>query len=67
MCFHPYSDLSLPLMDLKDIQLVIQEWITQYDELSKKYPWIQVSIDTVLFTSQNKLLFAVSWLSPHLS
>ena len=42
MCFHPRSDLSLPLMNLKDIQQVIQEWITQYDELSKKYQWVQV-------------------------
>jgi len=42
MCFHPYSNLSLPLMTLTEIQAVISEWIKQFDELKKKYKWIQV-------------------------
>jgi len=42
MCFHPYSNLSLPLMTLTEIQAVISEWIKQFDELKKKYKWIQI-------------------------
>eukprot|EP00111_Clytia_hemisphaerica_P023093 TCONS_00067936-protein len=42
MCFHPYSDLSLPLMSTVEIQAVITEWINQYTELSKTYQWVQI-------------------------
>ena len=42
MCFHPWSDMILPLMDTKDVVKVVEEWISQFDELSKKYRWVQV-------------------------
>ncbi|XP_047139816.1 galactose-1-phosphate uridylyltransferase isoform X1 [Hydra vulgaris] len=42
MCFHPYSDLSLPLMSENEILAVIAEWIRQVLELSQKYEWIQI-------------------------
>lgn len=42
MCFHPYSDLSLPLLSTTDIQAVITDWINQYKELSQKYLWVQI-------------------------
>ena len=42
MCFHPWSDMILPLMDTKDVVKVVEEWIRQFVELSKKYRWVQV-------------------------
>lgn len=42
MCFHPKSNLTLPLMMLSSIENVIHEWINQYNELSKKYTWVQI-------------------------
>lgn len=42
MCFHPYSDLSLPLMKVEEIQKVISTWIEEYTELSRTYPWVQI-------------------------
>ena len=42
MCFHPRSDLPLPLMKIEEIQAVITEWIRQQKELSQKYQWVQV-------------------------
>lgn len=42
MCFHPWSDMILPLMETKDVIKVIEEWIYQFVELSKKYRWVQV-------------------------
>lgn len=42
MCFHPKSNLTLPLMTLPAIEHVIKEWINQYTELGKKYTWVQI-------------------------
>jgi UDPglucose--hexose-1-phosphate uridylyltransferase len=42
MCFHPWSDMILPLMDTKDVVKVVEEWISQFVELSEKYRWVQV-------------------------
>ena len=42
MCFHPWSDMILPLMETKDVVKVIEEWINQFEELSKEYCWVQV-------------------------
>ncbi|XP_065354285.1 probable galactose-1-phosphate uridylyltransferase [Calliphora vicina] len=42
MCFHPKSNLTLPLMTLPSIENVIHEWINQYNELSQKYTWVQI-------------------------
>ena len=44
MCFHPWSDVTLPIMSIDEILEVIREWIRQYQDLSKTYRWIQVII-----------------------
>ena len=42
MCFHPKSNLTLPLMTLESIENVVHEWINQYNELRVKYTWVQI-------------------------
>ncbi|XP_075151775.1 galactose-1-phosphate uridylyltransferase [Haematobia irritans] len=42
MCFHPKSNLTLPLMIPEEIEAVIKEWINQFNELSMKYTWVQI-------------------------
>ncbi|XP_042872845.1 galactose-1-phosphate uridylyltransferase-like [Penaeus japonicus] len=42
MCFHPKSNLTLPLMTCQEIKTVIDEWIKQLLDLGKKYTWVQI-------------------------
>lgn len=42
MCFHPWSDLTLPLMSLPEIRAVIDAWAELATELGASYPWVQV-------------------------
>lgn len=42
MCFHPRSDLTLPLMSSEEIRNVVDEWTRQVEELGAKYEWVQV-------------------------
>ena len=42
MCFHPWSDITLPLMSIEEILEVVREWIRQYQEMGKIYRWVQV-------------------------
>eukprot|EP00912_Choanoflagellata_sp_UC4_P000895 UC4_evm2s551 len=42
MCFHPHSDVTLPLMKVAEIRKVIDEWVDQTQELGKKWLWVQV-------------------------
>eukprot|EP00112_Aurelia_sp_Birch-Aquarium-sp1_P007514 Seg1819.6 transcript_id=Seg1819.6/GoldUCD/mRNA.D3Y31 product="Galactose-1-phosphate uridylyltransferase" protein_id=Seg1819.6/GoldUCD/D3Y31 len=42
MCFHPHSDVSLPLMTHSEIDAVIDEWMKQQKELGEKYSWVQI-------------------------
>ncbi|KAL7642288.1 UNVERIFIED_CONTAM: hypothetical protein RMT77_006849 [Armadillidium vulgare] len=42
MCFHPWSDLTLPLMTVPEILEVINRWIQELTELGQKYTWVQV-------------------------
>ncbi|XP_037948887.1 probable galactose-1-phosphate uridylyltransferase [Teleopsis dalmanni] len=42
LCFHPKSNLTLPQMNVGDIKNVINEWITQYNELCMQYKWVQI-------------------------
>lgn len=42
MCFSPRHDLTLPEMELDDIQKVIATWIEQTNLLSQTYPWVQI-------------------------
>ncbi|PKU40046.1 galactose-1-phosphate uridylyltransferase [Limosa lapponica baueri] len=41
MCFHPWSDLTLPLMSLAEIRAVIDAWAELAAELGASYPWVQ--------------------------
>ncbi|KAJ8286353.1 hypothetical protein GJAV_G00037500 [Gymnothorax javanicus] len=42
MCFHPWSDITLPLMELGDIIKVIDKWAELIEELGANYPWVQI-------------------------
>ncbi|KAL5481953.1 hypothetical protein EMCRGX_G022229 [Ephydatia muelleri] len=42
MCFHPRSDLVLPLMSGEEVRKIIDEWANQVTELGKRYLWVQV-------------------------
>lgn len=42
MCFHPYSDLSLPLMKVEEIENVVRCWVKEYTELSSVHKWVQI-------------------------
>uniref|UniRef100_A0A8C3QBT9 UDP-glucose--hexose-1-phosphate uridylyltransferase n=1 Tax=Geospiza parvula TaxID=87175 RepID=A0A8C3QBT9_GEOPR len=42
MCFHPWSDLTLPLMSLPEIRAVVDAWAELAKELGASYPWVQV-------------------------
>ncbi|KAJ8402042.1 hypothetical protein AAFF_G00372770 [Aldrovandia affinis] len=42
MCFHPWSDITLPLMELSDIKRVIDKWAELIEELGTTYPWVQI-------------------------
>ncbi|CRL07312.1 CLUMA_CG020291, isoform A [Clunio marinus] len=42
MCFHPKSNKTLPVMTPKEIRCIIDTWIKEFQELSKKYIWVQI-------------------------
>ena len=42
MCFHPRSDIVLPLMSGEEVRKIIDEWANQVTELGKRYLWVQV-------------------------
>eukprot|EP00064_Thunnus_orientalis_P010682 superscaffoldBa00001473_g10708 len=42
MCFHPWSDVTLPLMKKEDVVKVIDKWAELVEELGATYPWVQV-------------------------
>ncbi|NXN30222.1 GALT uridylyltransferase, partial [Nycticryphes semicollaris] len=42
MCFHPWSDLTLPLMSLAEIRAVIDAWAELAAELGASYAWVQI-------------------------
>ena len=42
ICFHPRSDLTLPVMDVSDIRRVVDEWANQIADLGKTYDWVQI-------------------------
>jgi UDPglucose--hexose-1-phosphate uridylyltransferase len=42
ICFSPYHDLTLALMQPKEIRGVIDAWAQQISELSAKYQWVQI-------------------------
>ena len=44
MCFHPWSDLTLPLMSQAEIRTVIDKWAEINVDLGSQYSWVQVNI-----------------------
>ncbi|XP_021929002.1 probable galactose-1-phosphate uridylyltransferase [Zootermopsis nevadensis] len=42
MCFHPKSNITLPLMTVSEIRDIIDKWIEELTELGKKYIWVQI-------------------------
>lgn len=42
MCFHPCSNVTLPLMSQSEVETVIDEWALQTEQLGKTYTWVQV-------------------------
>ena len=42
ICFSPRHDLTLPEMQVKEIEKVVHVWAEQISELGKKYTWVQV-------------------------
>ncbi|XP_022356766.1 galactose-1-phosphate uridylyltransferase isoform X1 [Enhydra lutris kenyoni] len=42
MCFHPWSDVTLPLMSVPEIRTVIDAWASVTEELGARYPWVQI-------------------------
>lgn len=42
MCFHPWSDVTLPLMKKEEVVNVIDKWAELVEELGAIYPWVQV-------------------------
>ena len=46
MCFHPWSDITLPLMRQDEVIKVIDKWAELVEELGATYPWVQVGTYT---------------------
>ncbi|XP_048457866.1 galactose-1-phosphate uridylyltransferase isoform X3 [Rhincodon typus] len=42
MCFHPHSDITLPLMSIPEIRAVIDKWVELMVELGSTYQWVQI-------------------------
>ena len=42
MCFHPYGDVTLALMEPTEITAVIDEWCSQTLELGREFKWVQI-------------------------
>ena len=42
MCFHPFSDLTLPLMDHAAIRKVVDAWVHETADLGARFKWVQV-------------------------
>lgn len=42
ICFSPQHNLTLPEMELAQIEKVIDTWQTQFAELIEKYRWVQI-------------------------
>ena len=42
MCFHPKSNVTIPLMTQEEVLRVVREWIRETRELGERYTWVQV-------------------------
>ncbi|CAG0903378.1 unnamed protein product [Cyprideis torosa] len=42
VCFHPKSNVTIPLMSQVEVEAVVDTWVEQFRELSEKYLWVQL-------------------------
>lgn len=42
ICFHPKSNLTLPMMNSKEIIAIIEVWKSQNEQLGSKFDWVQI-------------------------
>lgn len=58
MCFHPWSDVTLPLMQPAEIRKVIDKWAELIEELGVTYTWVQArtSIPNMLTSASAALI-----------
>ncbi|XP_067013496.1 galactose-1-phosphate uridylyltransferase isoform X2 [Anabrus simplex] len=42
MCFHPKSNVTLPVMTIPEIRAVIDKWVEETIFLGEKYDWVQI-------------------------
>lgn len=42
LCFHPRHDLRVARMDNAQVRAIVDLWAAQVDELSRRYPWVQI-------------------------
>jgi len=42
MCFHPHTNVTLPLMTEPEIRQVVDEWAAQVLDLGKTFKWVQL-------------------------
>nr|CAD7572574.1 unnamed protein product [Timema californicum] len=42
ICFHPKSNITLPLMTIDEIRAVIDRWVEETNSLGTKYLWVQI-------------------------
>lgn len=42
MCFHPKSNVTIPVLSIKEIEAVIERWIEEQKTLGEKYDWVQI-------------------------
>ena len=42
MCFHPKSNVTVPLMSAAEMEAVVERWAEQARELGERYRWVQI-------------------------
>ena len=42
MCFHPKSNVTVPLMSAAEMEAVVERWAEQARELGQRYRWVQI-------------------------
>ena len=42
MCFHPRTDMTLPLMKTEEVVTVIKEWSRISAQLGRRFKWVQI-------------------------
>ncbi|XP_054439203.1 galactose-1-phosphate uridylyltransferase isoform X3 [Pteronotus mesoamericanus] len=58
LCFHPWSDVTLPLMSIPEIRAVIDVWASVTEDLGAQYPWVQ---ERLVLTSEHWLVLVPFW------